>query len=45
MKDEILLQESCVDVLQYLESWGSKFGFGKLVKMMWKEKDIAKNDF
>lgn len=34
MKDDVLLQESCDNVLQYLESSRSELGFGKLVKML-----------
>lgn len=35
VKDDVLLQESCDNVLWYLESKGGKVGFGKLVKVFW----------
>lgn len=40
MKDDVLPQESCDHVLQYLESSGSDLG--KLVKIMWKGKESGK---
>lgn len=39
MTDDVPLQESCDNVLQYLESEGSELGLGNLVKMMWKGKE------
>lgn len=45
MTDDVPLQESCGDVLQYLESQGSELGLGNLVKIMWKGKDPEKNYF
>lgn len=38
MKDEVPLEESCDNVLQYLESSGSELGFGKLAKLCGREK-------
>lgn len=42
MKDDVPPQESCDNVLQYLESLGSDLGLGKLLKIIWKGKNQGK---